>query len=101
MIHYPSSSILELIKRPGIIDGALLANPSSKLSKVNDVIANATFITEDPSYEANHREGTNDLVSKTGNRILVLHVSSNRDSTTNFGRVLLPCGVNMVVAKKE
>lgn len=102
MIHYRSTSILELIESSGIIDTALVTNPPSKLSKINDVTTNTTLITEDPSDESNHRKGTNDPVCNTGKRVWVLHVSPDGEVWSfGIGESMSCCCCCGVVAKKK
>lgn len=70
-------SVLKFVESSGIIYGTLLSNPSSELSKIDDITANTSFITENSGHEAYDRERTNDFISKTGESVGIFRVSSN------------------------
>jgi len=74
LITHPSSSVLELIEGSGISLGALLPNAPSELSKVHEVITDATFVAEDSGNETHHRKCPDDPVGEIAQGVGVIHV---------------------------
>lgn len=74
---YLASSLLELIESPRIIRSTFIPNSFPKLSKIDEISSNATFIAENPSEESDNRKRTDDFVSEGGEGVRFLYVSSN------------------------
>lgn len=74
---YPTPSILEFIKSPGIIDSGFLANSPPKLRKINDIPADSALVADYPCQEPNHGERPDDLASEARDRVRVLHVCAD------------------------
>lgn len=75
--EYPATTILEFIESSGISDSALVTDPPSKLSKIDDIPTKPTFIIHKSGYEPNYRQSPNHFASKSGDWIGVLNVSSD------------------------
>ena len=76
---------MELVEGSRVGGGALLADAAAELGEVDGVAADAALVADDPGYEADDGEGSDDLAGEAGEGVGVLHVSSDgQDSGTGL-----------------
>lgn len=92
MYRIPSlaTAFLEFNESPGVVKAAALADAAAELGEIEEVAADAAFITENPSDEADDGERADDSVGEAGDRIGVVHVRPRRRHHPTGARVTVP-----------
>jgi hypothetical protein len=84
---YPAAPLFELKEGLRIGDATLLADAPPKLGKIEDVVTDSTFVTENPGDKAHDGEGADDLGGDCDRGVGVpLHVGQDFGSAAGVPR---------------